>query len=160
MGAITGLTLALLGLIPTPLPIPPVFGAGYPNSRALLQDIPAFHFDDSVLAYLPLKLIATILFAVSGLPGGLFAPNLAIGIGAGYSFSRLLAESRIVGTVSSIAVLLVGSTSYFAGATQSPLTSFLIVRDTFGLDSRCASSRLFLSFTFCLLTFFPCSELV
>lgn len=72
--ALCGLSLAVLGLSTGV----PVFGTGYEEARGLVEGThplsPAFG---------PLKLLATVLSYISGIPGGIFAPSLAVGAGLG-----------------------------------------------------------------------------
>ena len=68
-----------------------------------------------------LKLAATVLSTVSGLPGGIFSPSLAVGAGLGANVGALLP-----GVPVDVAVLL-GMTGYFAGVVQAPITAFVIM---------------------------------
>ena len=68
-----------------------------------------------------LKLAATVLSTVSGLPGGIFSPSLAVGAGLGANVGALLP-----GVPVDVAVLL-GMTGYFAGVLQAPITAFVIM---------------------------------
>ena len=72
----------------------------------------------------PAKLVATILSALSGLPGGIFAPSLAVGAGIGHDLYLLLGED-----VSSGLLLALCMTGFLAAATQTPITAFVIVME-------------------------------
>ncbi len=62
-----------------------VFGTGYAQARALVQG------DDAMPAtFGVLKLLATVASSVSGIPGGIFAPSLAVGAGLGADMAWLL----------------------------------------------------------------------
>jgi hypothetical protein len=52
-----------------------VYGTGYGQVKAALQG------QEMALDFGLLKLVATTLCAVSGIPGGIFAPSLAVGAG-------------------------------------------------------------------------------
>ncbi|GBU17829.1 H(+)/Cl(-) exchange transporter ClcA [Methylobacterium jeotgali] len=110
--AACGLGVALCGLVSGGL----VYGTGYEEARAILHGEAAARFD-----FAPLKLIATVLTSVSGIPGGLFAPSLAVGAGLG-GWVAGLAPGVPLG-----ALVLVGMVAYLAGVLQAPLTSFVIV---------------------------------
>jgi H+/Cl- antiporter ClcA len=62
---------------------------------------------------------------ISGIPGGLFAPSLAVGAGIGSSLAV------IFGLSTSIAAPL-GMAGYFAGVVQAPMTAFVIILEMTG----------------------------
>ncbi len=94
------------------------FGPGSPETRALLHGEPV-----QGLAFAPLKWIATLAAAAAGGPGGLLSPVLAIGAGAGSALSGVLpfAAGRDV-----VALTMA---SCFAGVTQAPVTSVVLVME-------------------------------
>ena len=109
-----GLGVALCGLLGSHSS----FGSGYAEARQIL------HGESHVtLSFMPLKLLATMFSAVSGIPGGLFAPSLSIGAGLGAEFHAVF-QSVPVG-----ALVLVSMASYLAGVVQTPITSFVIVSE-------------------------------
>lgn len=71
----------------------------------------------------PAKYCATLATAVSGLPGGIFAPSLAVGAGLG-DLLRLLFPGMSVG-----AVALLGMAGYFTGVVRAPLTAVVIISE-------------------------------
>ena len=73
--------------------------------------------------FAPLKFLATVLSSISGIPGGLFAPSLAVGAGLGAQASLVLAD------VPMGALVLIGMTAYLTGVLQAPITSFVIVTE-------------------------------
>ncbi|MEA1651789.1 chloride channel protein [Nitrospirillum sp. BR 11164] len=74
----------------------------------------------------PAKWLATALSSVSGIPGGIFSPSLAVGAGLGAELGHLLP-----GANAEVAVL-VGMVAYFAGVVQAPITAFVIVLEMTG----------------------------
>ncbi|MBN8897134.1 MAG: chloride channel protein, partial [Rhodospirillales bacterium] len=60
---------------------------------------------------------------VSGIPGGLFAPSLAVGAGLGDWMARLLPAAPAG------AVVLLGMVAYFSGVVQAPITATVIVME-------------------------------
>ena len=112
--AMCGLALALLGLISAHS----VFGTGYDEARALLEnkhEVPAY--------YGLLKLLATLVSFISGIPGGIFSPSLAVGAGLGANLAGLLPG------VAPGAIIVLGMAAYFAGVVQAPITAFVIVME-------------------------------
>ena len=105
-----GFAVALIGIVSGGL----TFGTGYNQARAALEgtSLPPLFFIE--------KLAATFLCTMSGIPGGLFAPSLAVGAGLGSTIGLLL------GTNAGIAALL-GMAGYFAGVVQAPMTAFVII---------------------------------
>jgi H+/Cl- antiporter ClcA len=109
-----GLGVALTGL----LGVHSSFGTGYSEARQILHGEGNY-----TLLYMPLKLVATMFSAVSGIPGGLFAPSLSVGAGLGAEFHAVF-QSVPIG-----ALVLVSMASYLAGVVQTPITSFVIVSE-------------------------------
>jgi H+/Cl- antiporter ClcA len=110
-----GLAIALIGLASGGA----TSGSGYDYTRKLLQgqgNLPVL--------YVTLRLIATWLACWSGVPGGLFAPALAIGAGIGFDVAALtgwIPESP--------ALIALGMAGFLAAVTQAPITSFIIVME-------------------------------
>ncbi|WP_231732249.1 chloride channel protein [Caulobacter sp. CCH9-E1] len=94
------------------------YGAGYAEAKSLLFGKFASGWGLAVG-----KWIATLAAAVSGAPGGIFAPSLATGAGLGALFSHMApwAGSREAVTL--------GMAGYLAGVVQAPLTSAVILME-------------------------------
>ncbi len=110
--ALCGLVVAACGLLSDGA----AFGTGYAQARALVQDgagLPA--------AFGALKLLATAASSVSGIPGGIFAPSLAVGAGLGANVAAFLPGAPAP------ALVVLGMVAYFAGVVQAPITAFVIV---------------------------------
>lgn len=105
-----GLASALVGIASGGI----TFGTGYGIAKAALDG------GATPWYFAPAKLVATLLAAFSGIPGGIFAPSLAVGTG----FGALIAT--VFGTTIAPAALL-GMTGYFAGVVQAPITAFVII---------------------------------
>jgi len=99
LGVLTGLT----------------WGTGYSAARAMIVGV------DAPLWFGPAKLIATAATAIAGLPGGIFAPSLAVGAGVGN-----LLRAAFPGEPAS-AVVILGMVAYFAGVVRAPLTAVIIL---------------------------------
>lgn len=108
-----GLVVAGLGLASGGLTL----GTGYGPAKLLVEggSDPAW--------YAPAKFAATLATAISGLPGGVFAPSLSVGAGLG----GLLAP--LFGTVPPGTIALLMMTAYFVGVVRAPLTSTIIVME-------------------------------
>lgn len=112
-----GLIVAAIGVITHGA----VFGTGYGQARHLMTG------EDGISwLYGPLKVIATLLSSVSGIPGGLFAPSLSAGAGIGADFWHIFPVAPAA------TMILLGMVGYFAGVVQSPLTAFVIVMEMTG----------------------------
>ena len=111
---VCGLGVALCGLVSGDL----VYGTGYAQVKTALDSgVPLpWHFS-------LLKLIATAFSAVSGIPGGIFSPSLAVGAGLGSDVAQLFPNAPLG------AIMLLGMVSYFAGVVQAPITAFVIVTE-------------------------------
>jgi H+/Cl- antiporter ClcA len=110
---ICGGVVALLGVV-TEL----TWGTGYASARAMIVGV------DAPLWFGPAKMIATAATAIAGLPGGIFAPSLAVGAGVG----NLLRE--IFPGEPASAVVILGMVAYFAGVVRAPLTAVIILSET------------------------------
>ncbi|MBX3593056.1 chloride channel protein [Sphingomonas sp.] len=94
------------------------WGTGYGTANAVIagSDVP--------LWFGPAKFVATLATAVSGLPGGIFAPSLSVGAGIG----ELLRS--VFPTYPSGAIVLLGMVAYFTGVVRAPLTAVIIISET------------------------------
>jgi H+/Cl- antiporter ClcA len=106
-----GLALAGLGIASGSV----VYGTGYAEARALVQDK-----HGAAAAFGLLKLGANILSYWAGIPGGIFSPALAVGAGMGHTISIVLPNTD------QGAVILLGMAAFLTGVTQSPITSAVI----------------------------------
>jgi H+/Cl- antiporter ClcA len=110
-----GLAIALLGFVSHGA----AFTSGYGYTRHLVEG----HNDAPVL-YVTLRVISTWLAQWSGVPGGIFAPSLAIGAGVGNDVALLTGWSG-----DSPALIALGMAGFLAAMTQAPLTAFIIVME-------------------------------
>jgi H+/Cl- antiporter ClcA len=111
--ALCGLLVAVCGLATHGS----VFGTGYEQSKLILagQAVPDL--------FGPGKLLATLLTAISGIPGGIFSPSLSVGAGLAANLSPLVPGVPI----GVLAILFMAA--YLAGVVQAPLTSVVIVAE-------------------------------
>jgi len=112
--ALCGLAFAIIGVLSQGS----VYGTGYDQARALLEGQEGAGWSFGLL-----KFGATLLSSVSGLPGGLFSPSLAVGAGFGMNIASLFSPELFK------AVVLVGMVAYFTGVVQAPITAFVIVTE-------------------------------
>jgi H+/Cl- antiporter ClcA len=112
--ALCGLLLALVGLASGNT----TYGSGYSEAKSLIDG-------STVLpeSYGLLKMAATAISYVSGIPGGLMAPTLSAGAGFGANIAHLFTS------VPAGAVIIIGMVAYFSGVTQAPITAFVIVME-------------------------------
>jgi len=109
-----GLVLAIIGVLSGGA----AFGTGYADARALLAGQ-----QSTIYGYGLLRIVSALVMAVSGIPGGLFAPSLSAGAGVGADLHLL------VPVVPLATMALLGMVGYFSGVVQSPLTAFVIVME-------------------------------
>lgn len=108
-----GLLLAILGIASGST----IYGTGYDEARGILEGTRAtegFGF---------YKMLATLVSYLSGIPGGIFAPSLAVGSGFGASLATVMPD------VPMQAVVILGMVAYFSGVVQTPITAFVIVME-------------------------------
>jgi H+/Cl- antiporter ClcA len=112
--ALCGLMLAIIGTLSGGS----TYGTGYAQARSVVEGGAALP-----PIFPLLKLAATVVSYVSGIPGGIFAPSLAIGAGIGSWVSDLLPAAPPG------AVVLLGMAAYFSGVVQAPITATVIVME-------------------------------
>lgn len=112
--ALCGLGVALCGVLSGTH----VFGTGYDEAKSILHG-----YTEVGQGYGPLKFAATLLSAISGIPGGIFAPSLAIGAGIASDLRTIFPDVPIG------ALVLIGMVSYLTGVLQAPITAFVITSE-------------------------------
>jgi H+/Cl- antiporter ClcA len=115
--AVCGLIVALLGIGTGGL----TYGSGYAMGHDLLHGQL-----DAAWWQMPAKLLATVLSAISGIPGGIFSPSLSVGAAMGADMGAWFPGTPLQGAI------ILGMAAYFAGVTQAPITSFVIVLEITG----------------------------
>jgi H+/Cl- antiporter ClcA len=110
--ALCGLLLAIIGSLSGGQ----TYGTGYAQARGMVEG-----YSTLPAVYALLKLAATVVSYVSGIPGGIFAPSLSIGAALGSVLAPLV-QGAPAG-----AMILLGMTAYFSGVVQAPITSAVIV---------------------------------
>jgi H+/Cl- antiporter ClcA len=112
--AVCGLLLALLGLASGNN----TYGSGYSEAKSLLDG-------NSTLpeSYGLLKMAATVVSYISGIPGGIMAPTLSAGAGFAANIAPFFPA------VPASVTIILGIVAYFAGVTQAPITAFVIVME-------------------------------
>ena len=116
--ALCGLAVGVIGIVSHGAS----FGSGYSYTRGLLEG----HVDVPLL-YVTLRVVATWLAVWSGVPGGIFAPCLAIGAGVGHDIAALTGAQG-----DAPALIALGMAAFLAAVTQAPMTSFIIVMEMVG----------------------------
>lgn len=109
-----GLAIAVIGWLSGGT----TFGTGYAEAKALVTGHhelqPWFPF---------LKMLATIVTYLSGVPGGIFAPSLSAGAGIGAELAPLFPLAPAA------AIVVLGMAGYFSGVVQTPITAFVIIME-------------------------------
>lgn len=111
--ALGGFGVGLLALV-----VPEVVGNGYHTIQSILQDRP---LSMPVALVLAAKLAGTVLSMGSGAVGGVFTPSLFIGAALGQVLAPFVAGGN------SLALSLIGMSSFLAATSQAPLVSVLMV---------------------------------
>jgi H+/Cl- antiporter ClcA len=111
---VCGLGVAICGLVSGDT----IYGTGYSQVKSALESGTPLPADFGVL-----KFLATTFASISGMPGGIFSPSLAVGAGIGSNVASLFHGAPLA------AIMLLGMVSYFAGVVQAPITAFVIVTE-------------------------------
>jgi H+/Cl- antiporter ClcA len=115
--ALCGLGTAILGLMSGGI----IYGTGYAETRAALEgnaQLPLY--------FMFIKMAAIWLAFAARIPGGIFAPSLAVGAGMGAIIAAFLPE---IPAGDQAAILVLGMVGFLAAMTQSPITAFVIVME-------------------------------
>jgi chloride channel protein, CIC family len=112
--AACGLLLALIGLASGNN----TYGSGYSEAKSLVDGSAALPE-----SYGLLKMTATVVSYISGIPGGIMAPTLSAGAGFGANIAHFFTS------VPAGATIILGMVAYFSGVTQAPITAFVIVME-------------------------------
>ena len=96
------------------------WGTGYSAARGIITGADVPHWFGLA------KLVTTLATAVSGMPGGIFAPSLAVGAGVGDMLRWIFP------TYPGGAIVLLGMIAYFTGVVRAPLTAVIIISETTG----------------------------
>jgi H+/Cl- antiporter ClcA len=99
------------------------WGTGYEPTRQLLEGAHGGY------AFGPAKFVAVLATSVSGMPGGIFSPSLAVGAGIGNLLTPLFPSEQ------SGAIVVLGMAAYFVGVVRAPLTGVIILSETTGTTS-------------------------
>lgn len=106
-----GLVVAIVGIASGGA----TWGTGYDITKLLVEG----HRGE--LWLFPAKLTAALASTLSGAPGGIFAPSLAVGAGFGNLMSPIFPDSPAG------AVVMMGMVAYFVGVVRAPLTAVIIL---------------------------------
>jgi H+/Cl- antiporter ClcA len=110
--AVCGLIVAALGILSGGT----TWGTGYAPARALVEG------GSLTIWFGPAKFLASVFTTLSGTPGGIFSPSLAVGAGIGNVMAQLF-------DAPSSAVVLLGMAAYFVGVVRAPLTAVIILME-------------------------------
>ncbi|MBW4055656.1 MAG: chloride channel protein [Proteobacteria bacterium] len=111
---ICGLLLALIGLASGGH----TYGTGYSEAKGIIEGTSNLPYSYGIL-----KMLATIVSFLSGIPGGIFAPCLSIGAGFGVNLAGIMPFAPVG------AVVILGMVAFFSGVVQAPITAFVIVME-------------------------------
>ena len=114
VAAVCGLIVAVLGITSAGA----TWGTGYETTRHLVES----HGGSPWFG--PAKFLATLATALSGAPGGIFAPSLSVGAGLGDLLADLFPDDP------KGAIVLLGMIGYFVGVVRAPLTAVIIITET------------------------------
>ncbi|WP_408634097.1 chloride channel protein [Pseudazoarcus pumilus] len=109
-----GLATAIVGMASGGL----TYGTGYDETRDALEGISPLP-----MYFLLAKMFVIWLVFVSRIPGGIFAPAVAVGAGLGANVASFLPPDQAA------AVLALGMVAFLSAMTQTPITSFVIVME-------------------------------
>jgi H+/Cl- antiporter ClcA len=114
LALLCGLALAVIGFLSGGTS----FGTGYAEARQIITGEGELGGEFSLL-----KMAATWVSYLSGIPGGIFAPSLAAGAGVGAGLADWLPAYPYA------AIVILGVVGYFTGVVQTPITAFVIVME-------------------------------
>jgi H+/Cl- antiporter ClcA len=113
-----GLAIGLLGWVSSGQTL----GTGFVEAKGMLV-----HGEQVEWYYAPLRLLATGLTLLSGIPGGLFDPSLSVGAGFGQWITELTQNFTWTENVNANTIMMISMACFFAGVVQSPITAVVIM---------------------------------
>ena len=111
--AACGLIVAILGILSGGT----TWGTGYAPARHLIEG------GQLGVWFGPAKFLASVFTTLSGTPGGIFSPSLAVGAGLGNAMAGFF-------DAPSAAIVLLGMAGYFVGVVRAPFTAVIILMET------------------------------
>ncbi|MDG2022172.1 MAG: chloride channel protein [Phycisphaerales bacterium] len=126
-GLVLGLALAVIGITSGGSS----YGGGHAQAQQMLETaadtgVPIANWGDPIA-----KAAASFVSLISGIPGGLFDPSLAVGAGLG-QITHGFMEANIAPGIGLPELMLLFMAAYFAGVVQSPITVFAILFEMTG----------------------------
>jgi H+/Cl- antiporter ClcA len=109
-----GLVVAIVGVLSSGA----TWGTGYSATRQLVEG------HGQPLWFGAAKFVAALATTLSGAPGGVFAPSLAVGAGVGNLLTGLFPGDPPG------AIVVLGMIAYFVGVVRAPLTAVIIISET------------------------------
>jgi H+/Cl- antiporter ClcA len=97
-------------------------GTGFVETQNMLM-----HGEEMTWYYAPLRMAATALTLLSGIPGGLFDPTLSAGAGFGQWFTGVVHNFEWAATVDANLIMMIAMACFFAAVVQSPITAVVIM---------------------------------
>ena len=98
-------------------------GTGYDPTKHLLEGGSTDYW------FGPAKFVTTLATSASAIPGGIFAPSLAVGAGFGELLTPLFPAHQAG------LIVLIGMGGYFTGVVRAPLTAVIILSEATGSSS-------------------------
>lgn len=114
IAVLCGAIVAVLGVVTHGA----TWGTGYEATRQLVEG------QGELLWFGPAKFVSALMATLSGAPGGVFAPSLAVGAGVGNLLTAAFPNDPAG------AVVLLGMIAYFVGVVRAPLTAVIIISET------------------------------
>jgi len=115
---VLGLVIAIVGILCGGM----TYSDGYNYTKGVIEG------DVGSYLFVPLKFIATMLTAWTGVPAGMFSPLLSIGAGVGNTIADMF-------SVNASLLLLCGMSSFLSGVIRAPLTSGFLAVEVLGAYS-------------------------
>jgi H+/Cl- antiporter ClcA len=97
-------------------------GTGFVEAQSMLMQ-----GEELAWYYAPLRMAATALTMLSGIPGGLFDPSLSAGAGFGQWFTNIIHNFEWAATVDANLIMMIAMACFFAAVVQSPVTAVVIM---------------------------------
>jgi H+/Cl- antiporter ClcA len=113
-----GLSIGLIGWLSSGQTL----GTGFLEAKNMLM-----YSEEMEWYYAPLRLLATALTLLSGIPGGLFDPSLSAGAGFGQWFTEVARNFEWAKDVDSKMIMMISMACFFAAVVQSPITAVVIM---------------------------------
>ncbi len=116
-------------VIPLDMYLPHIVGGGSGLVLRIAQIAPSM---STLILFLLIRFVFSILSYATGLPGGIFLPMLTLGALLGGIFARILISLHVLPDTYFVNFIIISMSGFFACISKSPFTAILLITEMVG----------------------------